>query len=113
MSAIQEYERTLSQRLLSSLAARPRFTVWGVRNVNQLHRRVPTIAITDAYLSPQELAEFLAARHIYVWSGNMYALEVSERLGLEARGGFVRLGMVHYNTFEEIDRLLAVLDELP
>jgi selenocysteine lyase/cysteine desulfurase len=42
----------------------------------------------------------------------MYAQEVSERLGLEARGGFVRLGMVHYNTPEEIDRVLEALDEL-
>jgi selenocysteine lyase/cysteine desulfurase len=77
-----------------------------------LHRRVPTIAITDAKLSPRALAEFLAARHIYCWHGNMYAQEVSERLGLEARGGFVRLGMVHYNTPEEIDRVLEALDEL-
>ena len=113
MTAIQNYERTLSERLLLGLAIRPRFTVWGVRDVNQLHRRVPTVAITDSQLSPQQLAEFLAARQIYAWNGNMYALEVSERLGLEARGGFVRLGLVHYNTFDEIDRLLKVLDELP
>jgi cysteine desulfurase family protein (TIGR01976 family) len=113
MTAIQNYERTLSERLLVGLAVRPRFTVWGVRDVNQLHRRVPTVAITDAHASPQQLAEFLAARHIYVWNGNMYALEVSERLGLEARGGFVRLGLVHYNTVDEVDKLLKALDELP
>ena len=112
MSAIQDYERTLSRRLLAGLAQRPRFTVLGVRDLNQLHRRVPTIAITDAKLSPRALAEFLAARHIYCWNGNMYAQEVSERLGLEARGGFVRLGMVHYNTPEEIDLVLQALDEL-
>jgi cysteine desulfurase family protein (TIGR01976 family) len=113
MTGIQNYERTLSERLLLGLAARPRFTVWGVRDVNQLQRRVPTIAITDAHASPQQLAEFLAARHIYVWNGNMYALEVSERLGLESRGGFVRLGLVHYNTVDEVDRLLKAFDELP
>ena len=113
MTAIQHYERTLSRRLLAGVAERPRFTVWGVRDVNQLERRVPTIAITDAKLSPRQLAEFLAARHIYAWHGNMYALEVSEHLGLEAGGGFVRLGMVHYNTPDEIDCVLAALDELP
>lgn len=113
MTAIQQYERTLSRRLLTGLAERPRFAVWGVRDVNQLERRVPTVAITDAKLSPRQLAEFLAARQIYTWNGNMYALEVSEHLGLEAGGGFVRLGMVHYNTPGEIDRVLAALDELP
>lgn len=113
MTAIQNYERTLSECLLVGLGARSRLTVWGVRDVNQLHRRVPTVAITNAHLSPQQLAEFLAARQIYVWNGNMYALEVSERLGLEPRGGFVRLGMVHYNTVDEVERLLKVLDELP
>lgn len=111
MTAIQSYERTLSRRLLAGLAARPRFTVWGVRDLNQLHRRAPTVAVTDAKLSPRQLAEFLAARHIYAWNGNMYALEMSERLGLEP-GGFVRLGLVHYNTVDEIDRVLAALDEL-
>lgn len=112
LAAIQSYEQTLSRRLLAGLADRPRFTVWGVRDLKQLDRRVPTVAITDARLSPRVLATFLAEREIYSWNGNMYALEVSQRLGLEPNG-FVRLGMVHYNTVEEVDRLLEVLDELP
>jgi selenocysteine lyase/cysteine desulfurase len=48
-----------------------------------------------------------------VWSGNLYALELTRRLGLEGRGGFLRLGLVHYNTAEEVDRLLKALDETP
>jgi cysteine desulfurase family protein (TIGR01976 family) len=110
MTAIQQYEQTLSQRLLQGLSERPRFRVWGVRDVT---RRVPTIAITCKNVAPAKLAAYLASKQIYTWAGNMYALEVSEQLGLEAAGGFVRLGMLHYNTVSEIDRVLMALDELP
>ena len=58
------------------------------------------------------MAAHLAAREIYAWDGNMYALELTERLGLEGRGGVLRLGLVHYNTSAEIDQLLRALDEL-
>jgi selenocysteine lyase/cysteine desulfurase len=71
------------------------------------------VAITARDVEPLALAEYLASRQIYVWSGNMYAVEVCERLGLEADGGFVRLGMVHYNTTDEVDTVLQALDELP
>ena len=74
---------------------------------------MPTIAITARDVLPRAVAEHLAGRQIYVWSGNMYAQELSERLDLEATGGFVRLGMVHYNTPEEIDAVLHALDALP
>ena len=86
--------------------------MWGITRPDQLAGRAPTISITAADRTPQEIAEHLAAREIYVWNGNMYALELSERLGLEERGGFLRLGLVHYNTPEEVDRLLQALDEL-
>ena len=59
------------------------------------------------------MAEHLAAREIYVWNGDFYAWELVERLGLRQREGLVRLGLVHYNTADEVDRLLAALDELP
>ena len=110
MTAIQSYERTLARRLLEGLAARPRYTVWGIRDLDRLGERVPTIAITDQEATPRQLAERLAARQIYVWHGNNYALEVSQRLGREPHG-FVRLGLVHYNTEAEVDRLLDTLDD--
>jgi cysteine desulfurase family protein (TIGR01976 family) len=112
MAAIQKYEASLAKHLLEALAARPRFKVWGVTRGDQLARRVPTVALTLSNRPAEEIAEHLAARHIYVWSGNMYALELTERAGLEAKGGFLRIGLVHYNTAEEIDRLLQALDEL-
>jgi cysteine desulfurase family protein (TIGR01976 family) len=112
LTAVQAYEAGLGQRLLKGLAARPRFKVWGIKDPARVGERVPTVAITLPGRQAAELAEQLAERHVYVWHGNMYALSLSERLGLEEHGGFLRLGLVHYNTVEEIDRLLAVLDEL-
>jgi selenocysteine lyase/cysteine desulfurase len=112
LAAIQAYELTLTKRLLEALAERPRFKVWGITDPGRLAWRAPTIAITSAEHTADEIAEHLAERHIYVWNGNLYALELTERLGLEKRGGFVRLGMVHYNTAEEVDRLVGALDEL-
>ncbi|HLN28640.1 MAG TPA: cysteine desulfurase-like protein [Gemmataceae bacterium] len=110
--AIRTYERELANKLLEALADRPRYKVWGITDRNQLAWRVPTVAIT-CNRSPAELAQHLAARQIFVWNGNMYALGLTERLELERQGGFLRIGMVHYNTPEEIDRLIRALDELP
>ena len=109
---IQEHERMLADRLLDGLAARPRFRVWGITRCEQRGQRVPTVSITAADRSPQEIAEHLASRDIYTWNGNMYALELTERLGVEEHGGMLRLGLVHYNTADEIDVLLQTLDEL-
>jgi cysteine desulfurase family protein (TIGR01976 family) len=112
MIDIQSYEQTLSRHLLTGLAQRPRFHVLGVRDVSRLKERVPTISITAQDASPQQMAAHLAGQQIYAWAGNSYALEVSEQLGLEPNG-FLRLGLVHYNTIGEIDALLRALDELP
>jgi cysteine desulfurase family protein (TIGR01976 family) len=111
MNAIREYERGLSRRLLEALAERPRFRVWGVTDRQRLAERVPTIALTAADRTAEQLAAHLAGRHVYAWSGNMYAPGLTERLGLEKQGGLLRLGLVHYNTPEEIDRLVQALDE--
>jgi cysteine desulfurase family protein (TIGR01976 family) len=111
-AAIQDYEQKLADQLLDGLLARPRFRVWGITQREQRGWRVPTVSITAKDRTPQQLAEHLASREIYAWNGNMYALELTERLGLEQRGGLLRLGLVHYNTREEIDRLLQALDEL-
>jgi cysteine desulfurase family protein (TIGR01976 family) len=110
MTAIRRYEAGLAERLLEGLAARPHFKVWGVTQRDRLAWRVPTVSITCADRTPDELAEHLGRHEFYTWNGNLYALELSERLGLEQRGGFLRLGLVHYNTTAEIDRLLGVLD---
>jgi cysteine desulfurase family protein (TIGR01976 family) len=112
LAAIREYESRLGGKLLAALVERPSFKVLGITDPARLAERVPTISVTHAQRSPRELAEHLAKRHIYAWNGNMYALNLSERLGLEGRGGFLRLGVIHYNTDEEITRLIKALDEV-
>src|SRR5262249_33470112 len=112
MLAIRDYEASLSRLLLEGLAQRPKFKVWGITDSGRLGERGPTISVTHAERSPEEMARRLASRQIYTWNGNMYALGLTERLGLEASGGVLRLGMVHYNTAEEVDRLLAALDAM-
>lgn len=112
MARVRDVERALGARLLAGLAARPRFRVWGIRGPDRLDERVPTVSFTDRYLTPRAIAEHLAQRGICAWNGNNYALETSTRLGLEPHG-FVRLGLVHINTADEVDATLAALDELP
>ncbi len=111
LSAIREYERGLSRLLLEGLAERRRFKVWGITDPDRLQERVPTISLTLAGVPTARLAEHLAERQIYAWSGNFYALELTERLGVEKNGGLLRLGLVHYNTADEITRLFQALDE--
>jgi cysteine desulfurase family protein (TIGR01976 family) len=107
---IAEYERDLSRRLLTGLEQIDAIKVWGYDS-NHLNQRVPTFSITHAKLAPLELVQKLDERGIYAWHGNYYALNLSEALGHEPQG-MVRLGLVHYNTPDEVDRLLAVLEEL-
>jgi len=105
------YERELVGRLLSGLAELPEVKVWGITDPAQFDRRVPTVSITHARIGPAELAGFLAERGIFVWHGHFYAQPLTEALGLEP-DGMVRIGLLHYNTAEEVDRLLAVLRSL-
>jgi selenocysteine lyase/cysteine desulfurase len=112
MTAIRDYEAALARKMLMGLAQRPRFRVHGLTREADLHRRAPTVSITCADRSSADVAAHLAARQIYVWHGNFYAVELTERLGVEQQGGLVRLGLVHYNTADEVERLLRALDEL-
>lgn len=113
MQAIREYERDLSQRMLAGLAQRPRFRVWGLTDPAALARRTPTFSLTAANSTPREMAEHLARHEIYSWHGNFYAHELVKRLGAAPPHGLLRLGLVHYNTANEVDRLMHCLDELP
>jgi cysteine desulfurase family protein (TIGR01976 family) len=112
MNAIHDHETMLVRKLLAGLADRPQFRVWGPTRESDLPHRAPTVSITHAAKDAETLARHLAAREIYAWQGNFYALELSERLGVEAHGGFLRLGLVHYNTAEEVERVLAALDDV-
>ncbi len=113
MAAIKAYEQTLSRRLITGLQSLSDVTLSGLTNMERLDERLPTVAFTWPRLSPRETAEYLASRGICVWSGNYYALRLMEALGLEGNGGAVRVGLAHYNTVEEIDRMIAALHDVP
>jgi cysteine desulfurase family protein (TIGR01976 family) len=110
--AIREYERGLAERLICGLLATPGLTFHGIRDPERFAQRTPTVAIRMSGYTPRQLAEFLGERGIFTWDGNYYALNLTERLGVESSGGMLRIGLVHYNTAEEVDRLLEALREL-
>jgi len=112
MQAIMDYERGLSAQLLTGLREIKGIQVYGITDQQQLAWRVPTIACNIEGHSPRELAEQLASSGVFAWDGNYYALGIMERLGLEEKGGALRLGMAHYNTLNEIDRALECLEKV-
>ena len=112
MTAIRAYEFEISKTLLEITTQMPRARLYGPSDPRQLENRVPTFAITVDGFHPQEVAEKLGDRGIYVWDGNYYAQAVTERLGLEETGGMVRIGPVHYNTLAEIQQFGEVLEEI-
>jgi len=112
MTAVQAYERGLFEHFVAGLLAIPGLSFYGIRDFSAFDRRTPTAAFRLAGRHPDEVAEHLARRGVYVWSGNFYAVAVTERLGLEETGGVVRAGLAHYNTLEEVDYCLACLREL-
>ena len=90
MAAVKAYERGLFAHFVAGLLAIPGLTFYGIRDPQQFDRRTPTAAFRLAGRHPDEVAEHLARRGVYVWSGNFYAVSVTERLGLEEQGGVVR-----------------------
>lgn len=109
MTAIHAYERELSRALLSALESVPGLRLYGLTDPDRLEERVATFSFRLKDLPPRRVAEKLAQEGIYVWDGNYYAINVTERLGLEDSGGMVRVGGVHYNTLEEVERLREAL----
>jgi len=107
---IAEYERGLLRRLLDGLAGIEGLKVWGITDPTREHERVPTVSFTIKDRPSVQVDRHLASRGIFAWSGNFYALPLSEALGLEPDGA-VRVGLLHYNTAEEVDRLIAALQE--
>ncbi len=108
--AIQEHETALGERFLAGIEGMDHVRLWGVPEMNE--NRVATFAISVDGLHPDRVATTLRERGLYVWSGHYYAVNVMDRLGLMESGGLVRIGFVHYNTADEVDRVLDVLQEL-
>jgi selenocysteine lyase/cysteine desulfurase len=113
MGAIRAYEADLSRALLQMLKGLPGACVYGPADPAKVETRVPTISFTLEGHTPEQIANYLGERSIYVWNGNFYALAVTARLGLEGRGGLLRVGATHYNTLDEVQRLGEALKKLP
>lgn len=111
-SEIVKYERGLCERLLQGLAATPGVKVYGITDPARFDHRCPTIALRAQGHTPLELATKLGDRGLFTWDGNYYALNLTEQLDVEKDGGFLRIGLFHYNAVEEVDRLLAALREI-
>ena len=103
--AIVAHERDLGERFLRGLPERCR-----LHGLPTMEGRVPTFALTVEGVPPAEASRRLGERDIAVWHGDYYAVEVMKRLQLDE--GAVRVGIVHYNTADEVDRLLAELERL-
>jgi cysteine desulfurase family protein (TIGR01976 family) len=111
MTAIRGYEMDLYRRLADGLDEIPGITTHGITDRSAFDRRTPTAAITIGGLAPRAAASALGERRIAVWDGDFYATGLIERLGL-APDGVVRIGLTHYNTEAEVDRLLEALEDM-
>jgi selenocysteine lyase/cysteine desulfurase len=112
MAAIHAHEREMSAAVLERLASVPGLRLFGIRDTGRLSERVPTFSFTLAGHHPRAVAEHLARRAISTWDGDFYAWELVRALGLDDAGGLLRIGLVHYNTLEEVDRLHDALLEI-
>src|SRR5262249_44245837 len=108
-----QHEMTLLARLLDGLHTIPSIRIFGITDPARFNRRCSTVSIVIGDHHPTEIAKFLADRAIFTCDGNYYALNLTERLGVESKGGLLRIGLVHYNTADEVDRLLAALRDFP
>jgi cysteine desulfurase family protein (TIGR01976 family) len=109
---IHEHENRLLTRAFEGLSKIPGAKIFGITDPARFNERCATLAVRIEGHSPLELATKLGERGFFTWDGNYYALNLTEHLGVEKSGGFLRIGLVHYNTVEEVDRLIAALREI-
>ncbi|MDP9110719.1 MAG: cysteine desulfurase-like protein [Candidatus Eremiobacteraeota bacterium] len=109
-AAATAYERTLASALIEGLKRFPGVTVHGIVDPARYGSRVPTVSFTHDSKSTDSIARALAAKNIFVWSGNNYALEVVRSLGLDENSGVVRIGLAHYNTAREVQEILKAVE---
>lgn len=105
------YERSLLTKLLDGLQTIRGVKVYGITDPKRFGERCSTISLRLGEHHPTEIAKFLGDRGIFTWDGNFYAMNLSERLGVETKGGVLRIGLVHYSTADEVDRLLTSMRE--
>ena len=105
------YERRLIAKLIEGLQTIPSVRIYGITDPERFEERCSTLSLRIGDHLPKMIAEFLAKQGIFTWDGNYYAMNLTERLQVEQKGGMLRIGLVHYNTLEEVERLLSALRE--
>ncbi|MDH5340714.1 MAG: aminotransferase class V-fold PLP-dependent enzyme, partial [Rubrivivax sp.] len=108
--AFEQHENALAEHLLKWLRSRHGVRIIG-RPAADGDRRVPTISFVVAGRPSEAIVRQVDRQGIGIRFGDFYAKRLIEALGLQAQGGVVRVSMAHYNTFDEIDRLMMALDE--
>jgi cysteine desulfurase family protein (TIGR01976 family) len=111
-TAIHDHERALTERLITGIKKIPGAKIYGITDPARFNDRCGTFAVRIEGHTPLELSTKLGERGFFTWDGNYYALNLTEHLEVEKSGGFLRIGLVHYNTMEEVDRLLKALQEI-
>lgn len=112
LEASRRYERELCEQLIAGLLKIPGLTLYGITDPARFAWRTPTVSIRLAGKSPYSVAKALGDRGIFTWHGNFYAPGIAEKLNVEAEGGFLRIGLLAYNTREEIEQVLQALQEI-
>ena len=112
MSAMHAYEAELSRELIGIIESVPGTHIHGIADLNRLDERVPTVSFTLAGKRPEAVAKEIGKHQIYVWNGHNYALAIVERMGLLEAGGMIRVGPVHYNTKDELQKFGEVLEKV-
>ncbi len=112
MSVMRAYEAELSKKLIGIVESAPGTRIYGITDLNRLDERVPTVSFTVDGKDPEQLADAIGRENIYVWNGHNYALAIVERLGLLEAGGMIRVGPVHYNTLDELEKFGEVLKKV-
>src|ERR1700722_7113391 len=114
--SIHNYEHELMKRLIIGLQQIPNLKIYGITDSSRFSERCPTLALRvvnqTADQTPLALATKLGDQGLFTCYGNYYALSLTERLDVEKSGGFLRIGLVHYNAIEEVDRLLTALRQI-
>ena len=108
----KQHEMALSEHFLTRLVNYPRIKLYGIDDFDRLNERTPTFALTFEGVEPRAVSEFLGKQHICVWDGHFYAQGLCKQLNVLDTGGVVRIGCMHYNTVEELDKLFDMFDEL-
>ncbi len=109
---IGEHELKLAETFLERAFSIKNLKIYGIRKREQLNQKVPVFSMRKDGVSPEEMAKILASENIFCWDGHFFAIEMVRRLGLEDKGGLLRIGFVHYNTIEEIEKFFNIVQKI-